>query len=111
MALHWPEKHKTVDEYNKEIKEIKDIVKQLKKDRVKVYISWIRTKVLEKLIRVEFVDNFWAKNMFNTTDDIIDLLVKKYWKKLDTEHLEAYIPDKMKNPELEIKIIKKIDKI
>jgi hypothetical protein len=78
---------------------------------IKVYITSMRTKVTEKFHYTWFLEKFWEKRIFNNIDEAIQRIIKKYGKDTDVEVLLDYKKDKNKTPELNKKVIKKIDNI
>jgi len=87
-----------------------NLVRQLKENNVKVFITGVRTKVFEKLVVSKFIKNFWDKRILLNIGEALDY-IKENTKKIDFEPLEKYKKDKKRDPELEKKVIKKIMKI
>ncbi len=87
-----------------------NLIRQLKENNVKVYITWVRTKVLEKLMVSKFIKNFWEKRILLNISEALDS-IKLESKKLDFSPLKNYKKDKKKNPELKKKVLKQIEKI
>ena len=88
-----------------------NLVNRLDNNGVKVYLTGIRTKVLEKLQKSGFMKEFENKRIFTKIEDALEKIEKKYDGKIDIKHLIDYKRDKKKNPELEKEVIKKIEKI
>jgi SulP family sulfate permease len=88
-----------------------NLVTSLKENDIKVYITWIRTKVFEKLTISEFIKNFGDKRIMLNIDEALKRIKRKSDKKIDLSPLLEYEKDKKKDPELEKKLIKKIEKI
>jgi SulP family sulfate permease len=87
-----------------------NLIRQLKENNVKVYITWVRTKVLEKLMVSKFIKKFWEKRILLNISEALDS-IKDDSKKLDFGPLIWYKKDKNRSPELEKKVIKQISKI
>lgn len=87
-----------------------NLIRQLKENEVKVYITWVRTKVLEKLIVSNFIKKFWEKRILLNIQEAL-ISIKNNSKKLDLWPLTWYKKDKNRSPELEKKVIKQIRKI
>lgn len=87
-----------------------NLIRQLKENNVKVYITWVRTKVLEKLMVSKFIKKFWEKRILLNISEALES-IKEDSKKLDFWPLTSYKKDKKKHPELEKKVIKQIEKI
>lgn len=90
---------------------LRNLVDRLKDNDIKVYITGIRTRVFEKLNAAKFIKNFWEKRIMLSISEAIERIEKKSDKKLDLSPLLDYEKDKKKEPELEKKVIKKIEKI
>jgi len=90
---------------------LNNLVKRLKENDVKVYITWTRTKVFEKLTISWFIKNFWDKKLMLNIEEALKRIKNKSDKKIDFSGLLEYEKDKKKAPELEKKVIKKIEKI
>lgn len=88
-----------------------NLVNRLKDNDIKVYITWIRTKVFQKLSASKFIKNFWEKRIMLNISEALERIEKKADKKVDLSPLQEYEKDKKKEPELEKKVIKKIEKI
>ncbi len=89
-----------------------NLVEQLKKNGwVKVYITWMRTKVFQKLTLSKFIKKFWEKRILLNISEALDKIKDKSNKKLNLNSLKEYEKDKKKEPELEKKLIKKIEKL
>ncbi len=88
-----------------------NLVIRLKENNIKVYISGIRTKVFQKLTASGFVKNFSDKRLLLNISDALEHIQEKSDKKIKLSPLLEYKQDKQKTPELEKKIIKKIEKI
>lgn len=88
-----------------------NLVNRLWKNGITVYLTWIRTKVLQKLEKSGFVSEFGAKRICTKIEDALEKIEKKYEEKINTQPLTDYSRDKNKSPELEKEIIKKIEKI
>jgi len=87
-----------------------NLIRQLKENDVKVYITWVRTKVLEKLIVSNFIKKFWEKRILLNIQEAL-VSIKNDSKKLDLGPLTWYKKDKNRTPELKKKVIKQIRKI
>lgn len=87
-----------------------NLIRQLKENDVKVYITWVRTKVLEKLFVSKFIKKFWEKRILLNITEALES-IKDESKKLDFKPLISYKKDKHKSPELEKKVLKQIKKI
>lgn len=90
---------------------LRTLVERLKENDIKVYITWIRTKVFEKLTASKFIKNFWEKRIMLSIIEALEKIEKKSDGKVYLDPLLDYEKDKKKEPELEKKIIKKIEKI
>lgn len=90
---------------------LSNLVSRLKDDNIIVYLTWIRAKVFQKLSVSKFIKKFWDKRIMLTIPDAIDKIKKKGNKKIDFSSLLEYEKDKKKSPELEKKVLKKIQKI
>lgn len=88
-----------------------NLVDRLKENNTKVYITWIRTKVFEKLTNSKFIKTFWEKRIMLGIGEALKRIKQKSDKKLDLLPLVEYEKDKKKSPELEKKLIKKMEKI
>ena len=88
-----------------------NLISQLKDNDVKVYVTGVRTKVFEKLSVSKFIKKFWEKRIMLNIGEALDRIEKKSEKKLDFSPLKEYEKDKKKEPELEKKVIKEIEKI
>jgi len=88
-----------------------NLVNHLKENDIKVYITSIRTKVFEKLTTSKFIKKFWEKRIMLNISEALDRIKRKSDKKLNLSPLLDYEKDKKKEPELEKKVIKKIEKI
>ncbi len=90
---------------------LNNLVTRMKEENIKVYVTWIRAKVFQKLTVSKFIKNFWEKRVLLSISDAISKIKKKSNKKTDFSSLLGYEKDKKKSPELEKKVIKKIEKI
>lgn len=90
---------------------LRNLVNRLDANNIKVYVTGIRTKVLEKLQNSGFVKEFGDKRIFTKIEDALEKIEKKYKWKIDLIPLLKYKKDKNKNPELEKEVIKKIETI
>lgn len=88
-----------------------NLVNRLKDNDIKVYITGIRTKVFQKLSASKFTKNFWEKRIMLNITEALERIEKKSDKKIDLSPLKEYEKDKKKEPELEKKVIKEIEKI
>lgn len=88
---------------------IYNLVHRLDTNNVKVYVTGIRTKVLEKLQNSGFVKEFGDKRIFTKIEDALERIEKKYKWEIDLGPLLKYKRDKHKSPELEKEVIKKIE--
>lgn len=88
-----------------------NLVERLKENDIKVYITGIRTKVFEKLTISKFIKNFSNKRLMLNIDEALRRIKRKTDKKIDLSPLLEYEKDKKKDPELEKKVIKQIEKI
>lgn len=88
-----------------------NLVNRLKDNGIKVYITGIRTKVFEKLTASEFIKKFSDKRLLLNIKEALKHIQEKSDKKVNLKPLLEYKQDKAKFPELEKKIIKKIEKI
>ncbi|MCD5375092.1 STAS domain-containing protein [Candidatus Gracilibacteria bacterium] len=88
-----------------------NLVERLKENDIKVYITGIRTKVFEKLTISKFIKNFSDKRLMLNIDEALRRIKRKTDKKIDLSPLLEYEKDKKKDPELEKKVIKQIEKI
>lgn len=93
------------------LESLSNLIFNIQKDDIKVLLCGIRPKVLNKLIQVWFVHKIWEKNIYTTTQEAIEFIDKKLWKKSDIKHLQKYSPDKSKDPEIEKRIMKQIDEL
>ena len=89
------------------------LIYRLKEDWIKVYLTDLRTNLMDKLTKSWFIKKVWAKNIYTKVEDALEKIKKKLWKKKDDdiEPLEDYSPDKKKKPEIEKEVIKKIEKV
>lgn len=87
-----------------------NLIRQLKENDVKVYITWVRTKVLEKLMVSKFIKKFWEKRILLNITEALES-IKEESKRLDFWPLISYKKDKKKAPELEKKVLRQIEKI
>jgi len=87
-----------------------NLIQQLKENNVKVYLTWVRAKVLEKLFVSKFIKKFWEKRILLNINEALDSIKQKD-KKLDFDSLKIYKKDKKRTPELKKKVIKQIEKI
>jgi len=87
-----------------------NLVRQLKENNVKVFITGIRTKVFEKLVISKFIKKFWEKRILLNISEAVSIIEKES-KWLDFESLYKYKKNKKKAPELQKKVIKKIMEI
>jgi len=90
---------------------LENLVLQLKRNDIKLYITWIRTKVFEKLTYSKFIKKLWEKWILLSIMDAIKKIEKKSWSSTDVSYLLKYEKDKKKLPELDKKLRKKIEKI
>lgn len=90
---------------------IENLINRLEKMWLKVYMTNVRVIVTEKFHHTGFLEKFWVKNIFTHTDDAVEHVIEKFWDSTDAKILMKYKKDKKKKPELDKKIIKKIDKI
>ncbi|MDA9128989.1 sulfate permease [Candidatus Gracilibacteria bacterium] len=88
-----------------------NLVNRLKENNIKVYITGIRTRVFEKLSVSGFVKKFGNKRLFRNIQDAMTNIQQRNDTKIDLSPLLKYKPDKKKTPELEKRVIKKIEKI
>ena len=88
-----------------------NLVIRLKENNIKVYITGTRTKVFEKLTASGFTKKFSDKRLLLNIKEALKHIQEKSDKKIKLSHLLEYKQDKQKTPELEKKIIKKIEKI
>jgi len=89
---------------------LRNLIKHLKDNNIKVYISWIRTRVFEKLTASEFLKDFSDKRVFLEIEEVLKK-IKKNSKNIELWPLLNYKKDKKKNPELGKKVIRKIEKV
>lgn len=87
-----------------------NLVERLKDNNIKVYITSMRTKVFEKLTMSKFIKKFWEKRIILNIAETLSKIEKKD-NEVDLSPLLDYEKDKKKEPELEKKLIKKIEKI
>lgn len=87
-----------------------NLIRQLRENNVKVYITGVRTRVLEKLLVSKFIKKFWEKRILLNIREALEA-IKEDAKKLDFWPLISYKKDKNKSPELEKKVLKQITKI
>jgi SulP family sulfate permease len=92
-------------------KTIVSLTRQLKESDKNVIITWVRTRVFEKLMNSRFIKHFWGKYFYTNITEALDMIEEKYGDKIDTKPLRKYKPDKDREPELEKKLMKKIEKI
>ena len=92
-------------------KTIVSLTRQLQENNIKVYITWVRTGVFQKLNISKFIKNFWEKHILTSISEALDVIEEKNGKKIDTKALRKYKKDKKKKPILEKNIMKKIEKI
>ena len=90
---------------------IRNLTNRLKDNWVKVYITGVRTKVFQKLTISKFIKDFWEKRILLNIEEAIVKIDDKSGKKIELSPLKEYEKDKKKEPELEKKFIKKIEKI
>lgn len=90
---------------------IRTLVDRLKENDIKVYITGVRTKVFEKLNVSKFIKTFWEKRIMLSITEALEKIEKKSDGKVDLDPLLDYEKDKKKEPELEKKLLKKIEKI
>lgn len=90
---------------------LRNLVLRLKDNDIKVYITGVRTKVFEKLNISKFIKRFWEKRIMLNISEALARIEKKADKKIELAPLLDYAKDKKKEPELEKKVIKKIEKI
>ena len=88
-----------------------NLVNRLKENNIKVYITWTRTRVFEKLSASGFVKKFSTKRLLLNINEALKHIEEKSDKKIKLSPLLEYQQDKEKIPELEKQIIKKIGKI
>ena len=89
---------------------LETLIMRLKETWIKVYLTDLRIKVIEKFTKTWFIKRFWDDNIFLTVEDAIDKIKDKHWKDIDLKAIKEYKPDKDKDPILEKKLIKKIEK-
>ncbi len=89
---------------------LENLLDRLEKMDIKVFLTSVRVNITEKFTRIWFFKKFSEKNIFAKVDDVLDYIQKKHWKKIKTEPLQEYSPDKKKDPDLDKKILKKFDK-
>lgn len=87
-----------------------NLIRQLKENNVKVYITGVRTKVLEKLLVSKFIKKFWEKRILLNITEALEIIREKD-KKLDFVWLIWYKKDKKRTPELKRNVIRQIEKI
>ncbi len=86
------------------------LIDRLKEEDIKVYLTDLRTNLINKLTKSWFIKKIWEKYIYTKVEDALDKIKKKLWNKEDDiEPLEDYTPDKKKKPEIEKKVIKKIE--
>lgn len=90
---------------------LENLINNLQKMWIKIYMTNVRVRVTEKFHYTWFLETFWIKNIFTHTDDAVEHVIEKFWDSTDAEILLKYKKDKKKKPELDKKIIKKIDTI
>lgn len=90
---------------------IYNLVNRLWESGIKVHLTGLRTKVLEKLKNSGFMGEFWDKRISTKIEDALEKIEKKFGKDIDISPLRDYEKDKTKDPELEKEVIKKIAKI
>ncbi len=86
-----------------------NLVNRLDNNGIHVYLTGIRARVLEKLQKSGFVKKSGEKRIFGKISDVLEKIKKK--QNIDIVPLTDYKRDKKKSPELEKKLIKKIDKM
>lgn len=96
-----------IDSSGEEI--LQNLVNRLDNNGIQVYLTGIRARVLEKLQKSGFVKKSGEKRIFGKISDVLEKIEKK--QNIDIAPLTDYTRDKNKSPELEKKLIKKIDKM
>ncbi len=90
---------------------LETLISRLDKAGIDIFLTDIRVNVMEKFSKTWFIKRIWKDNVFLSVEDAIDKIKDKHWKKIDLKAIEEYKPDKDKEPILEKKVIKKIEKI
>lgn len=89
---------------------LKDLINKLQKMGIKVIICWLRTKVIYKMDKVWFIENFWKENVFEKTTNVIEFLKDKYEKsEVNIKPLLEYSPINKKATKESEKIMEKIN--
>ncbi|QFR39466.1 SulP family inorganic anion transporter [Candidatus Gracilibacteria bacterium 28_42_T64] len=105
LDLEWMN---NIDSSGQEV--LENLLDRLEKMDIKVFLTSVRVNITEKFTRIGFFKKFSEKNIFAKVDDVLDYIQKKHGKKIKTEPLQEYSPDKKKDPDLDKKILKKFDK-
>jgi len=90
---------------------VENLVERLQDMGLKVYMADVRVRVTEKFHVIGFLEKFWKKRIFISTEDAVKYVVKKYGKSSDSKTLIEYKRDKKREPELDKHMIKKIDSL
>jgi len=90
---------------------LETLIDRLNKIWITVYLTDLRVKVVEKFTKTLFIKRFKSENIFLTIEDAVNKIKEKHWNSIDLKAIEEYKPDKDKEPELEKKVIKKIEKV
>lgn len=84
---------------------LENLIERLEKWWTRIYLTNLRTRVIQKLSKSKFIRRFWERYIFVEVEQAVER-VKKRFKKADTKALEDYKPDKKKEPEMEEEVLK-----
>lgn len=87
---------------------LEHLIERLREWWTRVYLTNLRTRVIEKLSKSKFIKKFREKHLFTGVEDAIRKIRKKHGDKVDLNTLEEFKPDKDKEPELEKEVLKNI---
>jgi SulP family sulfate permease len=88
---------------------LENLVDNLNKSWITVYMCWIRPKITEKFVKIWFIKKLWEAQIFTNVDEILWDIEAQYGKKeFNLKHLKYYTKDNNKTPELEKEVIKNI---
>ncbi|MCP4524190.1 MAG: SulP family inorganic anion transporter [Candidatus Gracilibacteria bacterium] len=88
---------------------LENLTDRLKKMKIKIFMTNVRVRLTETFHHTGFLERFGEKHVYSSNEDVIEHIRKKLGKDIDTSMFLEYRKDKHKTPELDKKIIKKID--
>ncbi len=87
---------------------LENLIERLEEWWINVYLTNLRTRVIEKLSKNKFIKKFKEQHLFTGVEDALERIRKKYWDKIDLLPLEEFKPARWKKPELEKEVLKDI---